>query len=345
MQTHPAGVQMAPSRQASLPALARVVFCPALVWSALAGGQADADDELQVSVHAPLTGSFPACTHISLSRRFETVTAGERLFYREQRDQPFLESPLKGLNDAHSTAFDAIERVFYVCDSGNHRLVAFSDPASGRIEQSVTRLAEIDLERPHDVVFDGTAGWTYVLNPNQPTVLRFRKLGQDETSLELPRHLGYSRALTLVSGRLYVVGSTAGVVVEVEDFAAGRFRIHRSYGKTKDAPAGSWKTTGLVPNDADWFAGHWYVTSYFCPTYAGNTDSNENKLIRFRDWNALETGAWEDLSSLLPAGVVPYYLSVRDDGLYIAVFSHEQRGTHDKIYRLSLRSAQEGPPE
>ena len=167
-------------------------------------------------------------------------------------------------------------------------------------------------------------------------MFRFKAAGKQADSLNLSRHLGYSRALTLVSGRLYVIGSSVGSVVEIVDFDKKKYIIHSSFGKKANATAGSWQSTGLVFNDVDFFKGHWYATSYFCPTYAGNQDYDENKFIRFRTWQDLKKGTWEDLSQFLPSKVVPYYLTPRNEALYIAVFSHEAPGTCDKVYRLTI---------
>ena len=100
--------------------------------------------------------------------------------------------------------------------------------------------------------------------------------------------------------------------------------------------AGSWQATGLVLNDVDFFQGHWYATSYFFPTYAGNKDYDKNKFICFRTWQDLKKGTWDDLSQFLPSKVVPYYLTPRKTALYVAVFNHEDPGTFDKVYQLTI---------
>jgi hypothetical protein len=299
-----------------------------------------ADDDLPSGIHitkyAPKSASFPGCTHIAFSGKTEIVTAGDRLFYRTDSLLPFRASAIKGLKDAHSVVFNPHDRLFYATDTGNHRLITFRDPASSQVQNTVTSLAEVKLQRPHDIVFDQSTGWLYSLNPDSSQVFRFKTAGKKADSLDLSRHLGYSRALTIVDGRLYVIGSSAGAVVEVVDFGKKQYKIHNSFEKKKDAPAGSWKSTGLVLNDVDFFNGHWYATSYFCPTYAGNKDYDENKFIRFKTWRDLKEGTWDDLSQFLPGKVVPYYLTPREEALFIAVFSHEEPGTFDRIYRVTL---------
>jgi len=292
--------------------------------------------EIQLAEYAPKSDSFPSCTHITFSGKTEIVTAGDRLFFRTDSQSPFRESAIKGLKDAHSVVFNPHDRLFYATDTGNHRLITFRDPASSQIHNRLTSLADTRLKRPHDIVFDQSTGWLYSLNPDNSQVFRFKAAGKTADVLDLSRHLGYSRALTIVRGRLYVVGSSVGAVVEVIDFGKQQYKIHNSFKKRKDAVAGSWKSTGLVLNDVDYFQGHWYGTSYFCPTYAGKNDYDENKFIRFETWQDLEEGTWDDLSELLPSKVVPYYLTLGEGALYIAVFNHEDPGTFDKVYRLEI---------
>jgi len=296
----------------------------------------DLPSRIRVTRYAPQSASFPACTHIAFGGRTEIVTAGSRLFYRTDSKSLFRESAIKGLKDAHSVVFNPHDRLFYATDTGNHRLITFRDPANSQVQNTVTSLAKVKLQRPHDIVFDQATGWLYSLNPDSSQVFRFRAARKTADVLDLSRHLGYSRALTIVDGRLYVIGSSAGAVVEVVDFDKQQYKVHNSFGKKKDAVAGSWTSTGLVLNDVDFFNGHWYATSYFCPTYAGNKDYDENKFIRFRSWQNLKDGTWDDLSRFLPGKVVPYYLTPREEALFIAVFNHEDQGIFDKVYRLTI---------
>ncbi len=290
--------------------------------------------EVVVEEYAPQAISFPACTHLMVSGKTEIVTSGTRLFYRKDPGMPFQESPLKGLQDAHSVAFNRADQLFYVTDTGNHQLRTFRDPAGDEWGSGVHSLAGTQLDRPHDIVVDSKTGWLFALNPNNGRLFRFKSLDEKATELDLSEHLGYSRALTIAKEKVYVIGSSRGVVIEIDDFNKQEYTIHKSFGKKKDAPAGSWKTTGLVLNDVDYFEGYWYATSYFCPTYAGGQDCNEHKLIRFKTWRDFETGNWGDLSSHLPEDVVPYYLTPTDHALYIAVFRHEKTKPFNKVFQL-----------
>ncbi len=317
-----------------------LIFAGVLFAGLFNGLQADAQSGaasgIVVEKYAPQSGSFPACTHIDHSSKTEIVTSGDRLFFRTDAKSPFRQSPISVLSDAHSVVFNPIEKRFYATDTGNHRLITFADPASDPWETFATSMAGIKLQRPHDILFDDATGWMYTLNPDNGQVFRFKGTGDSAAVLDLSKHLGYSRALTIAGGTLYVIGSSHGVVVEVTDFEKQEFQIHSSYGKKRNAVAGSWQGTGLVLNDVDYYQGHWYATSYFCPSYAGENNCDEHKFIRFKTWRDFKEGTWDDLSHLLPSKVVPYFLTPHSAGLDIGVFSHESRGTAASIYRLTL---------
>ena len=313
------------------------------MWLSLFAPTVAAADEpsrqtVEVTEYAPKDDTFRGCTHLLFRDALEIVTTGKRFHFRRVGETAFRESPLTTFDDAHAVVFNARDQLYYATDTGNHRLFSFRDPADGRIEQTATTLAGVKLDRPHDIVVDSD-GWMYALNPNKAEVFRFRGFGDQESVLDLSQHLGYSRALTVVGKTLYVVGSSAGKIVEIDNFEQRQFRVHASFGKRRDAVAGSWQTTGLVPNDVEFHQGYWYVTSYFCPTYSQQTDCNERKFIRFKTWKDFETGNWEDLSGLLPRDLVPYYLTPRGDHLYLAAFSHEAESQPGRIYRVARRQS------
>jgi len=91
----------------------------------------------------------------------------------------------------------------------------------------------------------------------------------------------------------------------------------------------------LVLNDAEFFNGHWYATCYFTQAYAKGTDFNKNKFIRFKTLDDLVSGEWTDLSSLVPSGLTPYFMTVNNNKLYLATFNHEATGKGDSILEFS----------
>ena len=148
---------------------------------------------------------------------------------------------------------------------------------------------------------------------------------------------GYARALTFTNGKLYAIGSSKGRIVEVVDWEKPTFKIYDSFDPTgRQGAAGSWKTTGLVLNDAEFFNGHWHATSYFTKSYAKGTDFDQNKFIRFKTLDNLVSGNWTDLSSLVPSGLTPYFLTMNENKLYLATFNHESTGKGDSILEFSI---------
>src|ERR1700736_3178306 len=82
-------------------------------------------DDIAIEEYVPAGDALSACTHIAFRNELELVTTGNRLHFRDRCSEKFRASPLEGLNDAHSVAYNPKDQLFYVADSGNHRLAAF----------------------------------------------------------------------------------------------------------------------------------------------------------------------------------------------------------------------------
>ena len=219
-------------------------------------------------------------------------------------------------------------------DTENHRIVAFADLSRDTIVAETKRIAGIDLQRPHDIVIDAVNNWIYAINPNSGHVFRFSAIGENESVVKVPVQ-GYARALTFAKGKVYVVASSKGRVVEIVDWETEAFEIYDSFDPSqRQGPAGSWAKTGLVLNDIEFFEGYWYATSYFTEAYAGGHNFDKNKFIRFRELDDFVKGNWTDLSHLIPSGLTPYYLTAKKDSLYLAIFSHKVPGDGDAILRF-----------
>jgi len=164
--------------------------------------------------------------------------------------------------------------------------------------------------------------------------MRFTTVGVDEEALDLSLEAGgYSRGISVVDGKILLAASTRGLVIEIDDFATGAVTVHESYGKIAAAVAGSWETTGFIPNDIEFHDGYWYLSNFFHPGYASGTDHNRFKLVRFRTWDDLESGQWEELSHLLPDGQIPYFFTLHDGSLYLAAF--DPTTAADAVYRIT----------
>jgi hypothetical protein len=293
---------------------------------------------LSVTSHAPADdpARFRWPTHIAFGPGNEEIVTdlkNNRFVFRESPAAPFQASPLS-VKGPHSVVYNPADQLYYANDTENHRIIAFADLASGSITAQTKTIAGIALKRPHDIVLDPATGWIYAINPNSGHVFRFTAIGENESAISVPVQ-GYARALTLANGKLYAIGSAKGRIVEIVDWGTKTFRIYDSLDPTKrNGPAGSWTKTGLVLNDAEFFDGFWYATSYFTKQYARGSDPNTNKFIRFKALDDLVSGEWTDLSSLVPSDMTPYYLTMKGDRLYLAIFNHESPGSGDAILQF-----------
>jgi hypothetical protein len=263
-----------------------------------------------------------------------TDSHNNRFLYRASSEDPFQISPL-AMKGQHSVVYNPADRLYYANDTGNHRIVSFSDLSSGTLTAQTKNITGIPLQRPHDIVVDPVTGWIYAINPNTGYVFRFTAIGENESAIAVPVQ-GYARALTFANGKLYVIGSAKGRIVEIIDWDTPTFKIYDSFDPTsRRGPAGSWSKTGLVLNDVEYFDGFWYASSYFTKSYASGTDFDENKFIRFKKLGDIVDGNWTDLSSLVPSGMTPYYLTKKEGKLYLAIFNHETPGSGDSILQFS----------
>jgi hypothetical protein len=281
---------------------------------------------------------FGGFTHIAFGPDgSEIITAciTHRFLYRNNPKEPFSVSPLS-VKRHHSVVYNPRDNLYYANDTDNHRIIAFSDPSKNEITAETKEICGIKLQRPHDTVIDPASGWIYALNPSSGHIFRFTAIGENESVIKAPTQ-GYARALTFTHGKLYAVGSSKGRIVEIVNWEKPTFKVYDSLDPTnRQAAAGSWETTGLVLNDAEFFNGHWYATSYFTKSCAKGTDFNENKFIRFQALDDLVSGDWTDLSSLVPSGLTPYFMTVNNNKIYLATFNHEATGEGDSILEFSI---------
>lgn len=294
---------------------------------------------LEVIEYAP--GSDPTTlrwpTHIAFGPDGQEIISdlqNNRFMVRDGPGDAFQVSPVP-VSGQHSVVYNPADGLYYADDTDNHRMIAFSDLASGTIAAQTNNIAGVALNRVHDVVIDHDTGWIYALNPNSGHVFRFTAIGENESVIVAPV-AGYARALTWANGKLYVIGSAKGRIVEIVDWDNETFNIYDSFDPSRGGgSAGTWASTGLVLNDAEFFDGFWYATSYFSPAFGGGTDFDENKFIRFEALDDLVSGNWTDLSSLVPTGMTPYFLTVNGGNLYLAIFNHGAPGSGDAILQFS----------
>ena len=300
------------------------------------------DFGLEVIEYAPRGSSIrlKTPTHIAFgpnNREIITDLKNNRFVFREGPKGSFRVSPVP-MRGPHSVVYNPKDKLYYANDTENHRMIAFSDLSKSTIQAQTKKIAGITLHRPHDVVLDPSTGWIYAINPGSGHIFRFTAIGENESTIKVPLQ-GYARALTFTNGKLYAIGSAKGRIVEIVNWDTPIFKIYDSFDITgRYGPAGSWTTTGLVLNDAEFFKGYWYATSYFTKSYAKDSDYDENKFIRFKTFDDFKKGKWTDLSELVPSGITPYYLTVNQGRLYLAIFNHEAPGKGDSILQFTPRS-------
>jgi DNA-binding beta-propeller fold protein YncE len=292
-------------------------------------------------LYDPVEGEAPYhwCTQIYFNKGMELVVDNQnsRVLYRRQPQTAFTTARLF-LFRPHAIVYNPFDALYYVADTGNNSIIAFDQLTTPRHETRTSRIAGTNLLHPHDITIDPDTGWLYSLNPRMTTIFKFKGFGKKEKQLDLSAYLGYARSLSFIKGRLFVVGSAYGRVVEIVDFDKGIFSIHQSAGKKRMSSAGRWEDTGLVLNDIEFFQGYWYASSYFYPSPLKNgQDYNKNKLICFKTWKQFERGQWWDISHLIPGKLVPYFLTVHGNNLYITLFNHQDPGNGDCIYRLFMQ--------
>jgi len=280
----------------------------------------------KLTLYYPVSEEDPALgitTHIYFTANEVIITdLSDNTFLYRQFGEDEWQRSVVDVKGPHSIAYQPEQGLYYVNDTENNRMIAFPSLDSPEIAVEKTTMAGVDLHRIHDVIYDEMTGWIYALNPYDPAVFRFKELDGEIEKLDFSDELEYTRAITVVDSTLYLIGSSRGKIIEIVDWDERQYKVYQSYDHKRQAPAGSWTHTGLIPNDAEFFNGKWYVSSYFTNQYVPEPtpDTDNLKLISFDTWDDFEAGNWEDLSEQLPTAFVPYFFTVHNDQLYLAGF-------------------------
>jgi hypothetical protein len=300
---------------------------------------------IQISIYVDssdvLTDGLRVPTHIGFFDGLEIISdlENDRFVYRQQGStDDFIESQVK-VDGQHSLTW--VNGKYYAVNTDEHKVIEFSDITE--TGNNAPNYNGIDLRRPHDIVYNPTDGYIYTIDdkegltrfdPNNDNIAEKSEINKSEVPV-----LGYARSLSIVNGKVYIINSSRGEVIQMDDF--DNWTVYESPGQKRNnkgekinSPAGAWDTTGLVLNDVERYGDYWYGSNFFAQSYAGGNDANKYRLIRWRTWEDFQNGNWEELSYLLPSRVVPYYLTVHNGALYLATFHPEHPGTNDKIDKL-----------
>jgi RNA polymerase sigma factor (sigma-70 family) len=268
-----------------------------------------------------------------------TDTRNDRFIYRKGPNDPFKVSAIQACRHPKGIAYNDRDGLYYGLDIGGDRLVAFRDLTKNEIAGATAKIGGVQLINPHGIAIDPVEGWIYVINSETSVLVRCKGIGKSEGVLPLQHVSHYCRSVTYTQGKVFVSGSSGGKIIEIDDFAAGKYTVHKSFHKKREFKVGDWESDGLIPNTVEYYKGYWYVGSFFAAEFAKKgKDYNKNKFIRFKTWKDFETGNWEDLSGLLPDRVVPYVLTLRPEALYLAVFQPSYEPNKDKVYKITVDS-------
>lgn len=211
-----------------------------------------------------------------------------------------------------------------VADTQHDRLVVLPHLEHG-VPRSRSRIGGRKLVRPHDVVWNAEDRCHYVIDAHALYRLPSPTAPGEAWAIHRNR-LGYARGVSVIDGKVHIIASTRGSILRVDNFAARKLTEFCAPGKRRAAPAGSWLDTGLVPNDLTHLDGWYYATNYFSPDHARRGAATRYRFIRWRTWEEFRAGAWQDLSAVLPAGLVPYFMTVVKSAIHVVVFCHADHG-------------------
>ncbi|MBS0968332.1 hypothetical protein JK232_05430 [Nissabacter archeti] len=232
------------------------------------------------------------------------------------------------LHGSHSIRY--VEGIGYLIDdTEGHRLIKL-DNLENPNPVYLDKINNYPLTRPHDIL-DGKDGYAYVIDENR--LFRISDFSGKGEAFKIDKsHFGYVRSLSLIDGKINIISASMGMVIRIDDFKNGKFTTFKTKSHKQDDNAGAYERTGPILNSVIKLGSYYYGSNYFTKSYAGNSDPNPYRLIRWKTWNDFKEGDFEDLSHLLELNQVPYFLSTHQGKLLITSFNHEKRCEGDKVF-------------
>lgn len=247
------------------------------------------------------------------------------IFENEMGELNLLSLPLHG---SHSIRY--VERIGYLIDdTEGHRLIKM-DNLDNPSPVYLDKINNYSLTRPHDIL-DGKDGYAYIVDENK--LFRISDFsGKGEVFKIDKSYFGYVRALSLIDGKVNIISASRGMVIRIDDFKNGKFTTFETETHKQDDSAGAYERTGPILNSVIKLGNYYYGSNYFTESYAGKSDPNAYRLIRWETWDDFKKGNFEDLSYLLELNQVPYFLATHQGKLLITSFNHETRCEGDKVF-------------
>ncbi len=270
------------------------------------------------------------------------------------------QSEMASLRQPHAITYHPSSKKYFAVDTGNHQIIAFDSIADN--DEGLKRYTELSGhslgKRPHDIAYNTVDDHIYVVLAHG--IIRFRPsdagigdvhyVSRDTITNAIRKKtanpdfsIGYMRALSVVNGVIYLVNTTQGNIVEMEDFtdsSTWSARINQDQ-SMKYSESGSFEKDGLILNDIEYFNGYWYASNYYPSAqnrYIGSENNMTNKVMRWESWEDFERSNWEDLSHLIHPESIPYFFSTYDDRLFISMFhGGNKEGVGSGVYEISDR--------
>ncbi len=282
---------------------------------------------------------------ISFTDSLEIATGDVFSYRKKNSNEEWKLSPADSTG-THSIAWkvDAEGRsVYYAVGTNKNQLLRFNS-ISGK-PQVIGQETIPELFRPHDILYNPSDEYFYFINADYTSLnkflFRFKSFEAGFEKLDLSpifhnKEHSYARALSLVDRKIYIVVSSYGEVIQLDDFSQKKFTYYSNDSSREACCAGAYTKTGLVLNDVDYYRGYWYATNYFSSLYAGDSNYNEYRFIRWKNWDDFTNNRFQDLSYLIDQNMTPYYMTINDSVLYLTAFPDEGAGAKQvgKIYRF-----------
>jgi len=237
---------------------------------------------------------------------------GNNILYNTKPDTNLQNwNSIDGFNGAHRIVFDKKSKLYFIADTDNHRIITLSE----KLDEQLLVSIETKLHRPHDI--DIVEDYLYIIDTNNEQCrLIIYDLQKKQNVIEKDLGAFYARSINVTDQEnLYVMASSISSVLKVSiDFdslvVTTQFLLEPSTESHCSLSKYEQKVLPMkyIPNDLHFVNENYYMSNYF---YEGCI----NKLIRFKSFDALKKGAFEDLSFLVKG--VPYYFESVDEKLYL----------------------------
>lgn len=257
---------------------------------------------------------------------------GHRFLFNSGKGWQASRLKIKG---AH-TIYQAPWGGYITADTESNRILAL-DSLAAEQTSSIGTINGKPLNRPHDLLVDPASKYVYLLDGSR-RLIRFKSLAGPFEEVKFPfSDMNYARSLSLMEDHVYVANSSRGSMIRIDDFARGKYTVIHSRRHENDYAAGAYDLSGLVLNSVAKVNGRYFATNYFTTSYAQGKNPNAMRLISWRNWKDFQAGRFEDLSALVPAGRVPYTVSVSGHRLMLTYFNHEKPCTGDGAMVIDMR--------